>query len=135
MGSVLCFSLCANNLTLVFQILAGIAAGAIAVVVAFVLGVVLSRKSSSSLSSDSVSGDPSDFTKDSRLKQSFWGIAYTPEGTLYPVQNFVRLNFPPALHHTNILLPSPDVVTDIQLLSQLTTVRLLSSLFDIYSQF
>lgn len=69
---------------LAFQILAGIAAGALVVVAAVVLGVVLSRKISSSSSSDLVSGDPSDFAKDSRLKQSFWGIAYTPEGTLYP---------------------------------------------------
>ncbi|KAE9406777.1 glycoside hydrolase [Gymnopus androsaceus JB14] len=74
-------------------------------IVGTVLGVVLSRKSSSSSSKDSVSGDPSQFTKDSRLKQSFWGIAYTPEGTLYPDCG-AKLS---------------DVVTDIQLLSQLTT--------------
>lgn len=28
--------------------------------------------------------DPSTFVKDSRLKQSFYGIAYTPEGAVYP---------------------------------------------------
>ncbi|KAJ3721309.1 hypothetical protein DFJ43DRAFT_1141100 [Lentinula guzmanii] len=53
--------------------------------VTIILGVVLSRKNSSSSSSDDIiSGDPSQFTKDSSLKRSFWGIAYTPEGTLYP---------------------------------------------------
>ncbi|KAJ3736178.1 hypothetical protein DFJ43DRAFT_990237, partial [Lentinula guzmanii] len=51
--------------------------------------------------------DPSQFTKDSSLKQSFWGIAYTPEGTLYRDCG------------AKLFL---DVVTDIQLLSQLTMV-------------
>ncbi|KAJ3822182.1 glycoside hydrolase family 17 protein [Lentinula raphanica] len=88
-------------------VLGGLIALVVVIVVAIVLGVVLSRKSSSSSSSsdDSISGDPSQFTKDSRLKQSFWGIAYTPEGTLYPDCG-AKLS---------------DVVTDIQLLSQLTT--------------
>ncbi|KAJ3725068.1 hypothetical protein DFJ43DRAFT_1037041 [Lentinula guzmanii] len=75
-----------------------------------ILGVVLSRKNSSSSSSDDIiSGDPSQFTKDSSLKRSFWGIAYTPEGTLYPDCG------------AKLFLDIADVVTDIQLLSQLTT--------------
>jgi len=73
------------------------------------LGVVLSRKkSSSSTSSDissSSSSDPSNFEKDPRLIQSFYGIAYTPEGSQLPDCG-------------NSLT---DIITDIQLLSQLTT--------------
>ncbi|KAJ3830047.1 glycoside hydrolase family 17 protein [Lentinula raphanica] len=86
---------------------------AILVVVGVVLGVVLSRKNSSSKSSSTSSSvvnqtdpnDPSTFQKDSRLKQSFYGIAYTPAGSQYPACG-------------NSL---DDVITDIQLLSQLTT--------------
>jgi hypothetical protein len=67
--------------------------------------------SSSSSSSSSVTSsnpnDPSQFTKDSRLKKSFYGIAYTPEGSQLP----------------NCGNKLADVITDIQLLSQLTTVR------------
>ncbi|KAJ3992539.1 P-loop containing nucleoside triphosphate hydrolase protein, partial [Lentinula boryana] len=63
-------------------VLGGLIAIIIAIVVVIILGVVLSRKNSSSSSSDNIiSGDPSQFTKDSSLKQSFWGITYTPEGT------------------------------------------------------
>ncbi|KAJ3869124.1 glycoside hydrolase [Lentinula novae-zelandiae] len=80
------------------------------------LGVVLSKKDSSTSTSSSSSvvnqtdaNDPSSFEKDSRLKQSFYGIAYTPAGSQYPDCG-------------NSL---DDVITDIQLLSQLTTrVRL-----------
>ncbi|KIK54900.1 glycoside hydrolase family 17 protein [Collybiopsis luxurians FD-317 M1] len=90
-------------------VMIGLALVIVAAIVAIVVGVVLSqeKKSSSSSSSDddSVSGDPSQFSKDSRLKQSFWGIAYTPEGTLYP----------------DCGAKQSDVITDIQLLSQLTT--------------
>ncbi|KAJ3878977.1 glycoside hydrolase family 17 protein [Lentinula edodes] len=93
-------------------VLGALSALVIAIVLAIILGVVLSRKSSSSSSStssssgnDTISGDPSQFTKDARLKQSFWGIAYTPEGTLYP----------------DCGAELSDVVTDMQLLSQLTT--------------
>lgn len=38
--------------------------------------------SSSSPGSTLASNDPSDFAKDSRLHKSFYGIAYTPEGSL-----------------------------------------------------
>ncbi|KAJ7180355.1 glycoside hydrolase [Mycena crocata] len=48
--------------------------------------------------------DPSTFVKNSALKQSFYGLAYTPYGSQLPTCN-------------NSL---PDVITDIQLLSQLT---------------
>ena len=46
-----------------------------------------SRTSSSSNSSSvtqSDTNDPSSFTKDSRLKQSFYGLAYTPAGSQLP---------------------------------------------------
>lgn len=56
------------------------------------VGVANSHKSSSKTSSGSSVGavnqtnpnDPSSFLPDSRLKKSFWGIAYTPEGSQYP---------------------------------------------------
>jgi len=48
--------------------------------------------------------DPSTFKKDSRLKQSFYGLAYTPNGAIYPTCG-AKL---------------ADVITDIQLISQLT---------------
>jgi exo-beta-1,3-glucanase (GH17 family) len=76
------------------------------------LGVTLSKKKSSSssssisssTSSDS-SSDPSNFQKDSRLKQSFYGLAYTPPGSQLPDCG-------------NSL---DGVIQDIQLISQLTT--------------
>ena len=40
--------------------------------------------SSGSGSGSSSSGDPSNFEKDPALKQSFYGIAYTPEGSQLP---------------------------------------------------
>nr|GAT48749.1 glycoside hydrolase family 17 protein [Mycena chlorophos] len=64
----------------------------------------LSSSSSSSGSSGS-SGDPSNFEKNPALIQSFYGIAYTPEGSQTPECG------------NNI----DQVITDIQLLSQLTT--------------
>ncbi|KAH7338353.1 glycoside hydrolase [Rhizoctonia solani] len=96
------------------------------------LGVGLSKKSGSSSSSSSGSGssggsgttsegyttipgtagvvkadpnDPSKFEKDSRLKNSFYGFAYTPLGALLPDCGATQAN----------------VTEDIQLLSQLTT--------------
>ncbi|TFK49670.1 glycoside hydrolase [Heliocybe sulcata] len=83
------------------------------IVIGVALGVTLSKKSSSKSSSGSSSGavnqsdpnDPSTFQKDANLKQSFYGIAYTPEGSQYPACG-------------NSL---DQVITDIQLLSQLTT--------------
>ncbi|KAI1796969.1 glycoside hydrolase superfamily [Ganoderma leucocontextum] len=76
------------------------------------VGVANSHKSSSNTSSGSSSAtvnqtnpnDPSTFVRDSRLIKSFWGIAYTPEGSQYPDCG-------------NKL---SEVITDIQLLSQLT---------------
>lgn len=53
--------------------------------------------------------DPSTFVKDSRLHQVFYGMAYTPVGTQLPACGATL----------------PDVITDIQLISQLTdTIRL-----------
>jgi hypothetical protein len=49
--------------------------------------------------------DPSQFVKDTKLKQSFYGIAYTMMDALYP--------------DCNEGLPS--VIEDMQILSQLTT--------------
>ncbi|KAJ7364295.1 glycoside hydrolase [Mycena albidolilacea] len=76
------------------------------------VALVLSKKnapaSSSSVSPGSSTlsnSDPSSFAKDPALAQSFYGIAYTPEGSQMP-------NCGNSLN---------DVITDIQLLSQLTT--------------
>ncbi|KAJ7096514.1 glycoside hydrolase [Mycena belliarum] len=75
------------------------------------LGVVLSKKSaaasgsSNTSSKASVGGDPSVFAKDAALVKSFWGIAYTPEGSQLP----------------NCGNSLDDIIKDIQLLSQLTT--------------
>jgi len=77
------------------------------------VGVTVSKKNSnnSSTSSSSTSvvnetnNDPSQFEKDPALIQSFYGIAYTPEGSQLPDCG-------------NSL---DQVITDIQLLSQLTT--------------
>ncbi|EJF64819.1 glycoside hydrolase, partial [Dichomitus squalens LYAD-421 SS1] len=80
------------------------------------VGVSVAKSHSSSSSSKKSSGsstsvvnqtdpnDPSTFQLDSRLKKSFYGIAYTPEGSQLPdCGNSLE-----------------DVITDIQLLSQLT---------------
>ncbi|OBZ72004.1 putative glucan endo-1,3-beta-glucosidase btgC [Grifola frondosa] len=81
------------------------------------IGVTVSRnksKTSSNLSSSSSGSasvvnqtnpnDPSTFQLDSRLKKSFYGLAYTPAGSQYPACG-------------NSLA---DVIEDIQLISQLT---------------
>nr|XP_019045226.1 glucan 1,3-beta-glucosidase [Kwoniella bestiolae CBS 10118]OCF24156.1 glucan 1,3-beta-glucosidase [Kwoniella bestiolae CBS 10118] len=89
--------------------------------IGIIVGVVVSQvnKNNSSSSSNSGSsqrngngtstikneGDPSDFDKDSRLHQSFWGFAYTPQDALLPWCGASQNN----------------VTRDIQLLSQLTT--------------
>lgn len=72
-----------------------------------------SSSSSSSISSNdsnngnstSVSGDPSNFKKDSNLKQSFYAMAYSPSGSILP----------------NCGATLSEVQRDMQLLSQLTT--------------
>ncbi|KAJ7707421.1 glycoside hydrolase superfamily [Mycena rosella] len=81
------------------------------------LGIVLAKRSSastsvgsssstsSSPSKSSSSDGPSSFTKDPALVQSFYGIAYTPEGSQLPDCG-------------NSL---DTVITDVQLLSQITT--------------
>jgi len=50
--------------------------------------------------------DPSTFKKDDRLKQSFYGLAYSPNGVIYPECGAAL----------------QDVIVDIQLMSQLTKV-------------
>ncbi|KAH9856667.1 glycoside hydrolase [Lenzites betulinus] len=92
--------------------------GLIAIGVGVGVTVAKNHKSSSSSSSSTSSAssavgvvnqtdanDPSTFVRDDRLVQSFYGIAYTPEGSQLPDCG-------------NSLT---DVITDIQLLSQLTT--------------
>lgn len=65
------------------------------VIIAVVAGIVVSnnhKKRSTLSSTNSPSSvvnqtnpsDPSTFTKDSRLKQSFYGLAYTPAGSQLP---------------------------------------------------
>jgi len=67
-----------------------------------------SNSTSNNNSSDPVTqsdpNDPSTFQKDPRLIQSFYGIAYEPNGVIYPACG-AQLS---------------DVITDIQLMSQLT---------------
>jgi exo-beta-1,3-glucanase (GH17 family) len=98
-------------------IIGGLVALGVVVLIGIIAGVVVSQthhssSSSSTKSNTAITGDPSSFAKDSRLKQSFYGIAYTPENSIYP--------------NCNINLA--DVVTDIQLLSQLTSrIRLYGS--------
>ena len=58
--------------------------------------------------------DPSTFKKDDRLKQSFYGLAYSPNGVIYPDCGAVL----------------SDVITDIQLMSQLTKVSVPTPLCD-----
>lgn len=48
--------------------------------------------------------DPSNFTKDSRLKKSFWGMCYTPTNTQYPTCGASQ----------------DSIIEDIQLISQLS---------------
>ncbi|KAF9006511.1 glucan 1,3 beta-glucosidase [Cyathus striatus] len=76
------------------------------------VGIIVSKNNSTSSSTSnsttttkSNSTDPSVFTKDSKLHVSFYGMAYTPEGSLMPdCGNSLE-----------------NVIQDIQLLSQLTT--------------
>jgi len=49
--------------------------------------------------------DPSTFEKDPRLIKSFYGLAYEPNGVIYP----------------NCNASLPEIITDMQLMSQLTT--------------
>lgn len=89
------------------------------IAIAAAIGVTVAKKSksaksaasgsSSSSGSGGSSNDPSNFAKDPNLHQSFYGLAYTPDGSLYPQCG-------------NSL---EDVIKDVQLMSQLTTrVRL-----------
>ncbi|TRM68150.1 glycoside hydrolase family 17 protein [Schizophyllum amplum] len=97
-------------------VLGSVVALVVIVALAVGLGVGLSRNKSSSSSSSGSSGasnpesdssvgdDPSNFEKDDRLHQSFYGIAYTPEGSIMP----------------DCGAKLEDVIKDIQLMSQLT---------------
>ncbi|WWC88321.1 uncharacterized protein L201_003229 [Kwoniella dendrophila CBS 6074] len=102
-------------------IIGGVILGVIALI-GIIVGVVVSQvnknKNSNSGSSNSGStsngnngntlknaNDPSDFTKDSNLHNSFWGFAYTPQEALLPWCGASQTN----------------VTRDIQLLSQVTT--------------
>lgn len=70
--------------------------------------------------------DPSSFQKDPRLHQSFYGFAYTPEGSQLPDCGNKLGELCCFRGPSNLLmskkLPAEQVITDIQLLSQLTTV-------------
>ncbi|ODN74156.1 hypothetical protein L202_07608 [Cryptococcus amylolentus CBS 6039] len=88
---------------------------AVAAVAAIVIGVIVSQTNKSSDNDGStksgsnstltVGDDASDFEKDSRLHQSFWGFAYTPQNVLLPWCGASQSN----------------VTRDIQLLSQITS--------------
>ncbi|KAF5380680.1 hypothetical protein D9757_007077 [Collybiopsis confluens] len=99
------------------KIIGGIALIGLLAVTGIVVGVVITRlqkdkSADSNSATEVISGDPSRFQTDSRLKQAFYGIAYTPQDSVFPDCN-VQL---------------ADVVTDMQLLSQLTTrIRLYGS--------
>ncbi|RSH81923.1 uncharacterized protein EHS24_008120 [Apiotrichum porosum] len=98
----------------------------IAIGVGVGVGVSVGKKSSSSSSSadsssnstngtTSSSSDPSDFTKDSRFHNVFYGMAYTPVGGI-----------PPYCGDSDAMLV--NITKDIQILSQLTTrLRLYSA--------
>jgi hypothetical protein len=97
-------------------------AGGVIVLAAIIAGVVagvLLNKHSSSSSNAGVTGvvssdaaDPSVFTKDSNLHQSFYGMCYTPLNAQYPACGDTL----------------DSVIEDIQLISQLTTrIRLYGS--------
>ncbi|WWC62957.1 uncharacterized protein I303_105555 [Kwoniella dejecticola CBS 10117] len=100
-------------------IIGGVVLG-VAALIGIIVGVVVSQvnKNNNSSSSSSSNGsssnstnelknanDPSDFDKDSKLHQSFWGFAYTPQEALLPWCGASQNN----------------VTRDIQLLSQVTT--------------
>ncbi|ODN93554.1 glucan 1,3-beta-glucosidase [Cryptococcus wingfieldii CBS 7118] len=88
---------------------------AVAAVAAIVIGVVVSQTNQSSDNDGStnsgsngtltIGDDASVFEKDSRLHQSFWGFAYTPQSVLLPWCGAIQSN----------------VTRDIQLLSQITS--------------
>lgn len=94
-----------------WMVIGGIVALVGIVVIGVAVGITVSKHKSSSDSSSgsavtqSNPNDPSSFKKDSRLIPSFYGLAYTPEGSQLP----------------NCGNKLADVITDIQLLSQLTT--------------
>jgi exo-beta-1,3-glucanase (GH17 family) len=99
-----------------FIVIGSIIALVVIIAVAVAVGVVVSNNSkksnssgggsgsASSNSGSGSSGDPSNFPKDSKLKKSFYGMAYTPVGAL-PPDCGAKLD---------------DVIKDIQVLSQVT---------------
>ncbi|KAH8082585.1 glycoside hydrolase superfamily [Filobasidium floriforme] len=87
---------------------------AIAAIVAIAVGVIVGRNGGGSGSSSNksaedgsadVGDDPSVFEKDSRLHNSFWAFAYTPQNVQYGTCGATQAN----------------VTRDVQILSQLTT--------------
>ncbi|KAF8843709.1 glycoside hydrolase [Paxillus ammoniavirescens] len=103
-----------------FLVIGAVLTLAVLIAVGVSVGVVLSKKNSSNNSTSSIGSasptstsippgtnpnDPSNFQKNPALKQSFYGIAYTPLGSQLPDCG-------------NSLT---EVIEDIQLLSQLTT--------------
>lgn len=47
-------------------------------------GIIVSNNNKKVSSGGKNGGDPSVFTKDVRLHKSFYGMAYTPEGSMFP---------------------------------------------------
>ncbi|TFK43665.1 glycoside hydrolase family 17 protein [Crucibulum laeve] len=89
-------------------VIATIAGVLVLIAVGVTAGILVSKnnsKSSTTTGTKSNSKDPSNFTKDPRLHKSFYGLAYTPEGSLMP-------NCGNSLDH---------VIKDIQIISQLTS--------------
>lgn len=105
---------------------------------AVVVGVVVAKHHKSSSSSSSTAddngsptlsdpNDPSNFAKDPQLHKSFFGLAYTPEGSQLPscgatLGSLLPLSF--SLTSSDSTLDS--VIVDIQIMSQLTDVDSLS---------
>lgn len=90
-------------------LIGGIVALIVIIAVGAGVGVAVSKSKNKGAATAGVvassSNDPSQFTKDPRLKQSFYAMCYTPFHTQYPTCGAVQSN----------------VTEDIQLLSQLTT--------------
>jgi hypothetical protein len=83
----------ARLLSNVAQVIGSVIALAVLIGLGVGLGVALSKKSSNNSTSSTSSGsvpsgtnpnDPTNFPKNSALKQSFYGIAYTPLGSQTP---------------------------------------------------
>jgi hypothetical protein len=124
-------------------IICGVVTLLVVIIVAVAAGVAVSKSHSSGSSSNRAKSgssgsstgavnqtdpnDPSTFEKDPRLIQSFWGMAYTPEGSQLPNCGNNLCASVSWLTSRAVAdgLGTASVIEDIQLMSQLTTrVRL-----------